>query len=133
MCHLVLLLPIIALPVFWLWSWPIALGVYALVLVISVWTYLYVIFAMRRPVISGVEWTLHSRGVVVDDTPGGLRVRVNSEYWPAESDRPGHRGDAVRVVGREGLTLIVQAVASPSDTSAGSRYDGGHTPPVPHH
>jgi len=133
MCHLVLLLPIIALPVFWLWSWPIAVSVYVVVLIISGWTYIYAAFAMHRPVVSGVEHTLHSRGVVVDDTPDGLRVRVNSEYWPATCDRPLHTGDAIRVVGREGLTLLVEPIAPSATASSGTRQRGDHPDAVPHH
>ncbi|HKK07050.1 MAG TPA: NfeD family protein [Gammaproteobacteria bacterium] len=131
MCHLILLLPIIALPVFWLWSWPIAVSVYAAVLLFSGWTYMYAMFAMRRPVVTGVEYTLHSRGVVVDDAPEGLRVRVNSEYWPAECDRPLHTGDAIRVVGREGLTLIVEPLSAPDAPNAAAGHNASRGA-VPH-
>lgn len=113
MCHLILLLPIIALPVFWFWPWPVALGVYAVVLVVSGWIYFYVMLAMRRPVVTGVEHTMHSGGVVIDDAPNALRVRVNSESWRAESDQPLRKGDVVTVVGHDGLTLRVQADAPP--------------------
>lgn len=124
MCHLVLLLPVIALPVFWLWSWPVALAVYAVVLVVSAWMYIYALVAMHRPIVVGNERTLHSRGVVVDDASDGLRVRVNSEYWLAECARPLAVGDEVRVVGRDGLTLIVAPATKPVHQEESSATDG---------
>jgi len=132
MCHLVLLLPIIALPVFWLWSWPVAVSVYVVVLIVSGWTYVYAMVAMHRPVVSGVEHTLHSQGVVVDATPNGLRVRVNSEYWPAECKQAVRAGDVVRVIGREGLTLLVEPVTSPAQARGDRRGGGGQSGPVLH-
>jgi membrane-bound serine protease (ClpP class) len=61
-----------------------------------------------RPPSAGSEQLIGSRGEVVawDGTRGS--VRVQGEIWNARAKAPLQPGDAVRVVGREGLTLIVE-------------------------
>ena len=48
------------------------------------------------------------RGEVVDWSDVRGSVRVHGEIWSARSKRPLQVNDTVRVVGREGLTLIVE-------------------------
>jgi membrane-bound serine protease (ClpP class) len=62
----------------------------------------------RRPALTGAEQIIGSTGEVIEwqDTTG--RVRVLSEIWNARAARPMQAGDKVRVVGREGLTLVVE-------------------------
>ncbi len=69
--------------------------------------------AHQRPAASGAEELLLATGNALEDfaADGRGRVRVHSETWNAESRAPLHRGDAVRVVRREGLKLIVEPVA----------------------
>lgn len=52
---------------------------------------------------------LHSTGHVIDELDAArLWVRVRDERWLARSVQPGlHKGDRVRVVGMEGMTLLV--------------------------
>lgn len=109
MCHLLLLMPILGIPVFWLWPVSIAAPVYAVILVVSAWLYFFVMRAMRRPVGTGSEGIMQSIGEVIDDTKTKMTcVRVQSELWGAVSSEPLHRGDRVRVVAIDGLTLRVQ-------------------------
>jgi membrane-bound serine protease (ClpP class) len=64
--------------------------------------------ARKRPTATGSEQMIGSRGEVVNwDGPGG-QVRVLGEIWAARGALPLKPKDAVRVVGREGLTLIVE-------------------------
>jgi membrane-bound serine protease (ClpP class) len=62
----------------------------------------------RRPALTGAEQIIGSTGEVIEwqDTTG--RVLVLSEIWNARAARPMQAGDKVRVVGREGLTLVVE-------------------------
>jgi membrane-bound serine protease (ClpP class) len=71
----------------------------------------------RRRAVTGAEEILHSSGTVLADfgTDGRGKVRVHSETWNAQSKTPLHAGDAIRVIGRQGLTLIVE----PHKTSTG--------------
>ena len=64
--------------------------------------------ARRRPATTGSEQLLGSRGEVVTWTDLTGSVRLLGEIWAARSSRRLQPGDAVRVVGREGLTLIVE-------------------------
>ena len=64
----------------------------------------------RRPVVSGAEEMLGATGAVMAGDPG--RVWIHSESWLARADRPLRPGERVRVVGRAGLTLLVQPLDS---------------------
>jgi membrane-bound serine protease (ClpP class) len=46
-------------------------------------------------------------------------VQVASELWSARSEEPIHSGNRVRIVGREGLVLLVEAEESEAGDSAG--------------
>jgi membrane protein implicated in regulation of membrane protease activity len=107
MCHLVLLLPLLALPVFWLWPLGVALPVYSLVLLLSAGVYYLALAAMHRRVMIGPETLLHSRGKVVSGYGGGLCMRVQDDLWRARSKQPLEPGDSVEVTGIDGLTLRV--------------------------
>ena len=109
MCHLLLLLPILALPVFWLWPFDVAGPVYAVIAAASLVIYALTIKTMRLPVRTGKEEMLHATGRVVDmPNAGTIWVRVHDERWLARTAGAGlHAGDRVRVVGMEGMTLLV--------------------------
>lgn len=107
MCHLVLGLPILGLPIFWLWPLDLALPVYLVILLLSGWVYYYTFAAMRRAVVVGPETLLHSHGQVVSVADGRVCVRVQSELWRADSDAELNPGDRVEVVGVDGLRLQV--------------------------
>jgi len=108
MCHLILLMPVFALAVFWIWPLSVAGPVYAVITALSLWMYAYIWRAMQRPVLGGAEELLHSDGEVLEANGSALRVRVHSEMWNAESKDTLHRGDHVRVVGITGLILHVK-------------------------
>jgi membrane-bound serine protease (ClpP class) len=61
----------------------------------------------RRPVVSGEEELPGARGIAVEDFTGDGTVRVRGELWSARVAHPLHRGQAIRVVGRDGLVLLV--------------------------
>lgn len=81
--------------------------------VLSLWVYVYALKSMRRPIVTGVEEILHSKGRVIETEQGSLRVRVHSEIWSAESTDVLCSGDWVKVVGVDGLTLRVQRIEDP--------------------
>jgi membrane protein implicated in regulation of membrane protease activity len=110
MCHVILLLPLLALPIFWFAPLSIAVPAYAAVLILSGWIYLLAIRAMHRPVQTGLEALLHSRGEVLAKADGLFRVRVHSEVWNAESEDTLRPGDSVEVVAIEELRLRVRRI-----------------------
>ncbi|MDN0077701.1 nodulation protein NfeD [Crenobacter sp. SG2303] len=69
-----------------------------------------VLKSRRRPVVSGGEQLAHQGGELLDDLPGGAAegwALVQGERWRVRSAMPLPRGSRVRVVGRDGLVLIV--------------------------
>ncbi len=77
----------------------------------------YALRGRRRRVVSGSEEMIGMPGRVVawDGLTGS--VHVHGEDWGARAETPLAIGDAIRVVGREGLTLTVR----PSETTGESR------------
>lgn len=62
----------------------------------------------RRPVVSGAEELIGGVGRALDDFEANGLVHTHGESWQARSATPLHRGQKVRIAGREGLTLIVE-------------------------
>jgi membrane protein implicated in regulation of membrane protease activity len=107
MCHIILFMPLLTLPIFWLLPLNIALPVYLVILALSAWLYYFVMVAMRKPVVTGIEHLLHSQGEVIDAHEGHLHVRVDSEIWQAESNDALQPGDQVKVTGIDHMHLGV--------------------------
>jgi len=66
--------------------------------------------ARMRPIVSGAEELLHESGIALESFEQYGRVQVHGETWQAISDQPVHKGDAVRVTGRDGLTLKITII-----------------------
>jgi len=64
--------------------------------------------ARRRRVVTGSEQLVGASGETIEAFEREGRVRVHSEDWTARSRTPLKAGQKVRVVGREGLTLLVE-------------------------
>jgi membrane-bound serine protease (ClpP class) len=109
MAHLILLLPVLGLLVFWLLPVPTAIPVYVLIVLVSIAAYVAVARAMRSPVETGAEGIVGRTGEVVEPEGGVGRVRVEGEIWHAVSSDELVPGDRVEVVAvEEGLTLRVR-------------------------
>jgi membrane protein implicated in regulation of membrane protease activity len=109
MCHLLLVLPLLALPLFWIFPLSVALPAYGAVASLSAVIYWYAIQAMKQPLRNGAESMVGKIGEVIESSDGDLRVRVHNELWYAVS--PGttlYKGDYLEVVGVERMTLRVQ-------------------------
>jgi membrane-bound serine protease (ClpP class) len=65
--------------------------------------------ARNRPAMTGSEQMIGSIGEVVEWNDLKGSIRVHGEMWKARAERPFAPGDAVRVVQREELTLLVTA------------------------
>jgi len=70
----------------------------------------------RRPVVSGAEQLLTATGVALGDFAEGRgRVHLHGEVWAARSQAPVAAGQAVGVVARDGLTLLVEPLSKPKE------------------
>ena len=111
MCHVVLLMPVLGLPLLWLLPGANGVAAYALVVAVSVAIYVGGFRAMRRPVAVGVETLLHAVGTVRFVGERKALVWLRSELWSAKPEADTLAvGDAVEVTARDGLTLIVRKV-----------------------
>lgn len=110
MCHLILLMPVLAIPLFWLMPVSTSVPVYSVILILSGWMYLLAIRAMRRSVKTGSEEILQSVGEVIKVENHTACIRIYSEIWKVESSDELHKGDLVKVVSIKGLTQKVKRV-----------------------
>jgi membrane protein implicated in regulation of membrane protease activity len=108
MCHLILLMPIAGLVVFWLFPLPIAAPIYAVILAASLILYRAAMKAMRCPVKTGKQGMIGEVGTVISSSNGECLIRVHGELWRATCTRPLHKSESVRVVAVTGLSLQVQ-------------------------
>ncbi len=107
MCHLVLFMPVLALPIFWLLPVAPAVLLYLVILVLSGWLYYVMFKIMLKPRQTGAETLIDRCGKVIDIDGGFSHVRIGNEVWKAESRDTLHDHDTVKVIGRDGLTLRV--------------------------
>ncbi len=73
---------------------------------------------LRKPA-TGAEGILGETGEAVESFTGKGKIFVVGELWDAECARPLRKGDGVTVVGRRGMTLIV----NPTEVPRGSEAD----------
>ena len=125
MCHVLLILPLVALPVFWILPLSAALPVYGVVLGLSAAIYWYAICAMRQPKQNGAEGMIGETGEIVITDLGELHVQVRSELWDAVSTIPLRQGDPVKVVAAARATLRVQKLEART-TPTGVRVTHGY-------
>jgi membrane-bound serine protease (ClpP class) len=90
----------------------VALPVVATFVVLSVALFVgvigYAVKTRRSPVVSGAEEMVGAIGEALDDFDASGRILVHSESWIAQSERPVRRGQRVRVVAIDGLTLTIE-------------------------
>jgi len=122
MCHLILFLPLLALPALWLLPPDAAIGVVAIIAVLSGAMYALVLKAMRAPLTNGPQRLLHALATVRRIEGRSLSVWVQSELWSAETDDENVKlGDTVEVLAIKGLTLKVRETAAERAAAPSSR------------
>jgi membrane-bound serine protease (ClpP class) len=65
-------------------------------------------FSRRRRIQVGAETLVGGVGQVVRECRPLGQIRLAGELWEARCDQGAHIGERVRVVGRDGLTLVVE-------------------------
>ena len=71
-------------------------------------TYFWIRFSRRRRIQAGAETLIGARAVVASSCRPAGQVRVQGELWRARCEVGAEPGETVRIVGREGLTLLVE-------------------------
>jgi len=110
-----MLLPIIALPVFWLLPLRSAIVIYVLSLLASGWMFWLMRTNMKRPAVMGAESLIGKDADVVSRSGtygSSYQVRVRGELWSADSDEDLQPGETVVIVAVKGNKLIVRRKGS---------------------
>lgn len=108
MCHIILASPVLALPLFIVLPFNVALPVYLAVVLVSGLIYFKIIAAMKLKVQTGIEGMTGGKAVVVEDLKPEGKVRFGGEIWTATGlGEKFLRGKTVKIFGFQGLQLIV--------------------------
>jgi len=108
MCHIILLLPLLALPVFVLLPWQEALLVYLGVTVLSGVLYRLMWGDIRRSPSTGIEGMIGGIGTVFQLERGRAKVFYHGEIWDAVTKEPIIMGEEVEIVGFDEMKLLVR-------------------------
>lgn len=89
-------------------SLPMIGGIALLAAVLMLWVMTRFLGLRRRPARTGQEELRGSEATVLEDFDTEGHVRLHGERWNARSARPLYKGQVVRVVGIDGLTVDVE-------------------------
>ncbi len=119
MCHVLLLaIPFLALPVFWILPLSQAIAVYAAILSVSTLLFWKIIQALMARVITGKEALLGAQGKVLEaNGRNSGKVQIGNEIWNADSKQSLCQGELVIIRDVEGLHLIVEPISAGSNLS----------------
>jgi membrane protein implicated in regulation of membrane protease activity len=71
-------------------------------------TYFWIRLSRRWRIQAGAETLIGAHAVVASSCRPAGQVRVQGELWRARCEAGAEPGETVRIVGREGLTLLVE-------------------------
>ncbi len=119
MCHLILFMPLLGLPLFWLLPIGYALPSYAVIVLVSAFLYRLITRAMRKPLQDGFQSLIGTESEVVSRlSPGNLAkylVRSQGELWSAYSTDNLQPGEAVNIVAVKGIGVVVERADNSHD------------------
>lgn len=112
MCHLVLLMPVIALPIFWLMPLNFAVPIYVFIALASGLLYWLITRSIMKPVATGAESLIGTGAEVVSrlspGNPTRYLVRAGGELWTACCPSVLQPGETVNITDVNGICLVVE-------------------------
>ena len=108
MCHVVFLLPLLAIAVFFFLPPSQAAFVSVPLFLIFFWLAWVMWKDFRRPVTTGIEGMVGGKAQVVSRTKDGAKVLLRGELWDAVSGDELSVGEIVQVTGWERMKLVVR-------------------------
>jgi len=108
MCHILFILPIIALGLFFFLSPAQATFLSVPLFFVFLWLAWVTWKDMRRPILTGIEGLVGGKAQVVSRTRDGAKVLLRGELWDAVSGDELTVGDAVKVARFERMKLVVR-------------------------
>lgn len=131
MCHVLWLLPILGLPLFWVLDFGVALPLYLGLLGITAGATMLAVGVMRKPASSGIEAMHGSTAEAVEDLRPRGKVQYRHQLWYASASTPVTKGETVRIVGNRGLCLLVEKVPLEQDTAVRAEHPRAHFHLIP--
>ena len=117
MCHLVLVTPALALPIFWLMPLNLALPIYMIIGLLTSFLYWLVVKSMKKQPETGSESLIGATGEVVSKLGPGNHakylVRSQGELWSANSPDMLRTGETVSIAAVDGIRLVVRRNSNP--------------------
>ena len=110
MCHVIFVLPLIGLVLFWLLPLEQALLYYSLILVVCAVLYWLMWKDMQRPATTGVEGMIGGKAEVIQNGNGTLKVYSRGEVWDAISSENLSVGERVEITGVHRMEKMKQLV-----------------------
>ncbi len=118
MCHLILLLPVLGLPLFWLLPLGYALPSYIVLVLISAFFYWLIMREMKKPMQDGFQSLIGTQAKVVSklmsDGSAKYLVRSQGELWSAHTRDTIEVGEQVNIVAVKGIGIVVERADSPN-------------------
>lgn len=108
MCHLLWLLPVLGLPLFWIFDFDTALPLYLGVLTLTGVMLYLTIQSIRQAPQSGSEGMRGEIVEVIEASGSRGRVRHHNTLWYVAAREPLKVGEKVCIIGNKGLCLIVE-------------------------
>lgn len=106
MCHILLALPVLALPVFWIWPPEIAAPAYGVAALASLGVYAMVYWAWKAPLAHGPHTLVGKTGHVISVDGRCVTLRMGRELWLADVKGPPLAlGEEAKVLAIDGLRL----------------------------
>ena len=100
--------PVFALALFLFLPFYTALPIYIPIFIFGIIVNYKMMRSMKLPVRTGLEEMMGQEAVVIDDIDPEGKVRFKDEIWAATAkDERLEQGDKVRIVGSQGLVLVV--------------------------
>ena len=111
MCHLIFLIPLVGLPLFWLLPLGYALLINVLLWIVSGLLGYKVVRAMMKSPKDGFKSLIGSEATVVSEDSQGYGqylVKAGHELWTALSTETLRPGEKVQVAATDGIKLVVK-------------------------
>ena len=112
MCHLILMMPLLALPVFWLMPLGYSVPSYIAVVLVSAILYWVITRAMKQPIQDDFRSLVGNQAEIVSCLDSNhlaqYLVRSRGELWSAHSKDTFQTGDLVNIVAVQGNGMVVE-------------------------
>ena len=119
MCHLILLMPLLGLPLFWLLPLGYALPINVVIWLTSAFLYWLIMRAMRKPLQDGFQSLIGTEAEVVSrlvpDHSAQYLVRSQGELWSAYSTDKLQPGEPVNIMAVKGIGVVVERADNSHD------------------